>query len=205
MGSQVEFWFEYGSTYTYLTVARIGAAAARAGVDVVWKPFLLAPLFAKAGQPEGPFLPYPAKIKYMWRDLERRAQEHGLPYRRPSVYPPNTLLAARVGLVAATEGWCADFTRAVFNRHWVKDLAIGTPENLRSSIEEVGRDPDQVIGQAELPANKLTLRAQTEEAERRGIFGSPSFFVGEELFWGDDRLDEAFRYATSRFAAAPLG
>jgi 2-hydroxychromene-2-carboxylate isomerase len=194
MSRQLEFWFEYGSTYTYLTVARIGTVAAHAGVNVLWKPFLLAPLFAKAGLPQGPFLTFPAKMKYMWRDIERRAKQHRLPYRKPSVYPPNTLLTARLGLVAASEGWCADFTQAVFNRHWREDVPIGTPENFRQSIEALGRDPDHVIGQAELPANKTALRLQTEEAERRGVFGSPSFFVGDELFWGDDRLEEAIAH-----------
>jgi 2-hydroxychromene-2-carboxylate isomerase len=191
MAAQLEFWFEYGSTYTYLSVARIGSLSARAGVYVSWKPFLLAPLFAKAGLPQGPFLPFPAKMRYMWRDLERRAKLHRLDYRKPSVYPPNTLQTARVGLLAASEGWCAEFTTAVFTRHWTQDAIIGTSQNLRDSIREVGHDPDDVISRAESTANKTALRAQTEYAETRGIFGSPSFIVGTELFWGDDRLDDA--------------
>ncbi|HEX5326251.1 MAG TPA: 2-hydroxychromene-2-carboxylate isomerase [Acetobacteraceae bacterium] len=191
MSAQLEFWFEYGSTYTYLSVARIGSVAAQAGVHVLWKPFLLMPLLVKAGLPEGPFLPFPAKMQYMWRDLERRARLHGLPYKRPSVYPPNTLQTARVGLLAAAEGWCADFTTAVFNRHWTRDVIIGTPQNLRDSLAEVGRDADEIIARAESAENKAALRNQTEEAQRRGLFGSPSFMVGTELFWGDDRLDDA--------------
>jgi 2-hydroxychromene-2-carboxylate isomerase len=195
MVAQVEFWFEYGSTYTYLTVARIASLAARAGVNVVWKPFLLGPLFAKAGLPEGPFLPFPAKMQYMWRDLERRAKLHGLPYTKPSVYPPSTLQTARVGLVAASEGWCPEFTAAVFKRHWTQDITIGTPQNLRDSIKELGHDPDRTISKAETAGNKAALRSQTEEAQRVGIFGSPSFIVGRELFWGDDRLDDAIAYS----------
>jgi 2-hydroxychromene-2-carboxylate isomerase len=195
MVAQVEFWFEYGSTYTYLSVARIGSIAARAGVTVLWKPFLLGPLFAKAGLPEGPFLPFPAKMQYMWRDLERRAKLHGLPYTKPSVYPPSTLQTARVGLIAASEGWCPEFTTAVFTRHWTQNVTIGTPHNLRDSISEVGFDPDQVLSRAEAADNKSALRSQTDEAQKLGIFGSPSFIVGPELFWGDDRLNDAISYS----------
>lgn len=195
MPAPLEFWFEYGSTYTYLSVARIASIAARAGVTVSWKPFLLAPLFAKAGLPDGPFLPFPSKMQYMWRDLERRAKFHRLPYRKPSVYPPNTLQTARVGLIGATEGWCAEFTSAVFNRHWTQDLTIGTSHNLHDSIREVGLDPDQIISRAEAAENKTALRTQTDEAQRHGIFGSPSFMVGRELFWGDDRLDDAISHS----------
>lgn len=195
MNPQIEFWFEYGSTYTYLTVARMERAAAFAGVEVAWRPFLLAPIFAKAGLPQGPFLPFPAKIRYMWRDIERRAKQHGLPYRKPSTYPPSTLLTARVGVIAAREGWCADYTRAVFERHWTQDVAIGSRENLRDSIEKAGRGADDVIARAESPANKAALREQTEEAEMRGIFGSPSFVARGELYWGDDRLEEAIAHS----------
>jgi 2-hydroxychromene-2-carboxylate isomerase len=200
MPDQLEFWFQYGSTYSYLSVMRAGSTAAAAGVALVWKPFLLAPLFIKAGLPDGPFLPYPAKTRYMWRDLERRAKLRGLSYRRPSVYPPNTLLTARVGLVAATEGWCEPFTKAVFRRHWTEDLIIGTTENLRASIAELGREPDIVIGQAQTPENKAQLRGQTEEVERRGLFGSPSFLVRDEIFWAttDWRTRSRMRLGSSR-------
>jgi 2-hydroxychromene-2-carboxylate isomerase len=114
---KIDFWFEYGSTYTYLTVARIHAAASRHGVEVRWRPFLLAPIMIEQGLTQGPFLPYPNKLRYMWRDLERRAASHGLPYRRPSHYPPNTLLTARVGMLAATQGWCREFTEHSFAMH----------------------------------------------------------------------------------------
>jgi 2-hydroxychromene-2-carboxylate isomerase len=191
----MEFWFEYGSTYTYLTVARISHLAEASNVALRWKPFLLAPLFTKMGLSQGPFLPFPSKMKYMWHDLERRARLHGLPYRKPSVYPPITLQTARVGLVAAEEGWCAEFTLGVFSRHWTQNVEIGTPNNLRESILAAGRNPDEVIAKAESQPNKAALRAQTRTAEDKGIFGSPSFLVHDELFWGDDRLEEAISHA----------
>ena len=192
-----EFWFEYGSTYTYLTVMRIDRLAADSGVEVQWKPFLLMPIVIGMGMEEGPFLPYPVKLRYMWRDVERRARSRGLPYRKPSVYPPNTLLAARIGLLAEREGWCADFTRNVFHRHSVEDKTIGSEENLNWSLGALGKEPEEILAQAQTDDDKAALRQQTENANNLGIFGSPSFVVGDELFWGDDRLEDAFAFASN--------
>lgn len=148
------------------------------------------------GWADTPFLQFPAKGDYMWRDLERRAGHHKLPYSRPSVYPPNTLLTARIGYLAFGEGWGQDFTREVFKRHWTEDKTIGTPDNLETVLEGLGKDPAQVTAAALSDQNKLALREQTDLAVRLGIFGSPSFVVGagRELFWGDDRLEEAFEW-----------
>jgi 2-hydroxychromene-2-carboxylate isomerase len=191
----LDFWFEYGSTYTYLTVARIHALASAHGIGVVWRPFLVMPIMIEQGMTQGPFLPYPQKMRYMWRDLERRAALHGVPYRRPSHYPPNTLNTARVGMVAAAGGWCQAFTERTFALHWTQDCPIGTEENLRAALAAVGQDYDAVAAQARSPATKDALKAQTDEAKARGLFGSPSFTVGDELFWGDDRLEEALAWA----------
>lgn len=96
----IDFWIEYGSTYTYLTVARIGKLAAQSGVEVRWQPFFLMPIMAELGMTQGPFLPYPSKTNYMWRDIERRAARHRIPYARPSTYPVNSLQTARVACIA---------------------------------------------------------------------------------------------------------
>lgn len=192
----LEFWYEFGSTYTYLTVARLRREAQQRGVDVQWRPFLLMPLMIEQGLTEGPFLPFPRKLAYMWRDLERRAAEHGLPYRRPDHYPPDDVLtSARVALLGSREGWCATFTESVFEQHWTRGRPIGTEANLREAIESAGRAPDEVLAQARAAEVKAALRAQTEEAQRRGLFGSPSFVVADELFWGDDRLEQALDWA----------
>jgi len=199
---RMSFWFEYASTYSYLTVSRIGELAEARGVQVDWRPFLLAPILKDRGMTQGPFLGHPPKLKYMWRDLERRAAFHGLPYRRPSVYPPNTLLTARVGTMAATQGWCEAFTREVFRLHWTEDVAIGTDENLRRALTSCGRNADEVLVAAQSDAVKQLLRAVTDAAQAFGIFGSPSFTVGDELFWGDDRLEDAFACALDAAASA---
>jgi 2-hydroxychromene-2-carboxylate isomerase len=194
----LEFWYEFASTYTYLSVARMHALASRHGVEVNWRPFLLAPIMIDQGMTQGPFLPYPRKIGYMWRDLERRAAHHGLPYRKPSRYPPDTLLTARVATLAATQGWCREFTEASFALHWTEDCEIGTEANLGRSLGALGKDAATVIAQAQDPAIKARLRVATDQAGAAGIFGSPSFLVDGELFWGDDRLEDALAWATSR-------
>lgn len=192
----VDFWFEFGSTYTYLTVARIARTAARAGVEVRWRPFLLVPLLVQAGLPEGPFLPFPNKMAYMWRDLERRAAEHGLAYARPSRYPvEDTLGSARLAYLGAREGWVQAFTETAFLLHWTRDIAIGSPANVEQALRAANQEPEAALARARTDEVKTGLRAQTEEAGRLKIFGSPSFVAAGELFWGDDRLEQALAWA----------
>ena len=198
---RMTFWFEYASTYTYLTVSRIDALAQAQGVVVDWRPFLLGAMLKDRGMVEGPFTGQPSKLRYMWRDLERRAAHHGLPYRKPSVYPPNTLLTARIGTLAAMQGWCEDFTREVFRLHWTEDVAIGSDDNLRRALTALGRDAEEVMMAAQSEGNKQLLRAATDAADALGIFGSPTFTIGEELFWGDDRLEDAIAFAVAAEAA----
>jgi len=172
----LEFWFEYGSTYTYLTVARIASVADGRKILVDWHPFLLMPILIEHGLEKGPF-------------------RHSIPYQRPSLYPPNTLSTARIGYLAQSEHWCADFTREVFRLHWTEGVIIGTDENIRRSLSFVGQDPDRIIAMAQSDDNKTGLRRQTEQAKALGVFGSPTFVVGTELFWGDDRLEDALDFA----------
>jgi 2-hydroxychromene-2-carboxylate isomerase len=193
----LSLWFAYGSTYTYLSVMRVEQLARARGIRVDWRPFNLLNLFRDVGLPEGPFKPYPAKLNYMWRDLERRAALRGLPYRRPEVYPPKNYRTACAGLVAAQERWCAEFTRTAFHLHWVEGILIGTDENLHRSIAEHGHDADRVLHEADSDRIKQDFAEQTEQARALGIFGAPSFVVGKELFWGDDRLEDALDYAAA--------
>ncbi len=193
---ELEFWYEFASTYSYLSVMRIGKLAAEAGVPVRWCPFLLGPIFAERGWDTSPFTIYPERGRYMWRDVTRRAGSHGLPFRRPGVFPRNGLLAARVALVGLEQGWCPEFTRAAFHAAFAEDREIGEWEVLSEILRSIGRDPDHVHTQAHAPANKAALRGRTENARARGVFGAPSFFVGDELFWGDDRLEDALAWAS---------
>src|SRR3712207_1741525 len=110
----LEFWYEFASTYSYLAAMRIEALAAAAGVDIRWRPFLLGPIFAAQGWTSSPFNLYPAKGRYMWRDMERQAAALGLPFRKPDPFPQNALLAARVRLLGADHPWRPTFTKTVF-------------------------------------------------------------------------------------------
>ena len=191
----VQFWFEFASTYSYLSVMRIERAAEAAGVDIEWKPFLLGPVFLALGWNDSPFNIYPPKGRYMWRDLERLAEKEGLPFRRPSRFPRNGLLAARVALVGVEEGWVAPFARAVMTANFAEDREIGEEAVIGEILGTLGLPAAEVITRAQADANKLALRCQTERAAELGLFGAPSFRVGEELFWGNDRLEDALAWA----------
>ena len=124
--------------------------------------------------------------------------------RLPSTYPRSGLLAARVALVAADEGWAPGFTRAAYHANFAEDRDIAAPEIVAGIIAALGREPAAVLARALSPDNKARLVARGEEAIRRGIFGAPSFLVGDELFWGNDRLDQALAWALSPRDLPPL-
>jgi 2-hydroxychromene-2-carboxylate isomerase len=196
MSARLVFWYEFASTYSYPAAMRIEQLAKAAGVAVEWRPFLLGPVFQQQGWRDSPFNVYPAKGQYMWRDLERLCAAEHLPLRRPSTFPRNGLLAARVALIASDEGWCADFSRAVYRANFADDRDIADATVIGDIIiRAFGRDPASVLERAGASANKERLRAQTEDAMTRGIFGAPSFTVGGELFWGNDRLEQAIAWA----------
>src|SRR3954468_11973385 len=123
----LQFWFEFASTYSYLSVARIEDEAAAAGVPVRWESFLLGPIFAQQGWRDSPFNIYPAKGRYMWRDLERICAKSGIPLRRPSRFPRSGLVAARIAAAAASEAWLPAFVRAVYSANFAEDREIAEP------------------------------------------------------------------------------
>jgi 2-hydroxychromene-2-carboxylate isomerase len=188
---RLEFWYEMASTYSYLSVMRVEKVAVAAKLEVAWRPFLLGPIFRSQGWSDSPYNLVPAKGRYMWRDVARLAEGYGLPFRRPSTFPRNGLSAARIALVAEPEGWCPDWTRAVFTAEFAHDRDIADTAELSGLLETLGHEPGAVLARAESAENKAALRAQTERAQALGIFGAPSFVVGDELYWGNDRLGDA--------------
>jgi 2-hydroxychromene-2-carboxylate isomerase len=192
----LDFWFEFASTYSYPAAMRIGALAEMRGVAVRWRPFLLGPIFKTQGWDNSPFNIYPVKGRYMWRDLERVCAALGLPFVKLDVFPQNALVAARVALVALQQGWGEDFCRAVYAAEFGAGRNIGDNFVIADIINGLGRNPDDVIEQSRMDANKEALRVATEEAQRIGIFGAPSFVTADgELFWGNDRLEAALEWA----------
>jgi 2-hydroxychromene-2-carboxylate isomerase len=197
----IEFWFEFGSNYSYLSAMRIEHLAGAAGVAVLWRPFLLGPVFRELGWSSSPFVLQAAKGRYMWRDMEREAAKYGLGWRRPSDFPRTALLPMRVATLGAQEPWIGEFVRRVMLRNWVEDREIDDAAAVLTALTGLAPDPDGVLAAALAPDNKLRLRAQTELASARGIFGAPTFFVGEEMFWGNDRLEDAIACAAARTPA----
>jgi 2-hydroxychromene-2-carboxylate isomerase len=194
---QIEFWFEFASSYSYPAAERVGALCADAGVELRFRPFLLGPIFAAQGWRDSPFNIYPAKGRYMWRDLERICQARGLPFRRPARFPQNGLNAARIAFVAQDEPWVGDFVRAVYRANYVLGEDIAEPQIIEQVLSRLGRDAETVIASSKAAAAKEAFRLQNERAVALGIFGAPSFVVDGELFWGDDRLEQAIAWASA--------
>ena len=191
----MEIWFDFGSNYSYLSVMRVEALAHAAGVDLAWRPFLLGPVFRELGWDTSPFVLQPEKGRYTWIDMRRRAAKYGLAFNMPSTFPRSALLPARVALLGAEQPWIGDFCRRVMLQNFVDDLDIGDAANTRRALEGLVSDPEAVMLAAQSDANKARLREQTAAARARGIFGAPTFFVGDEMFWGDDRLEDALEHA----------
>jgi 2-hydroxychromene-2-carboxylate isomerase len=191
----LELWFEFASTYSHVAVQRVESVASSAGVSVAWRPFLLGPIFQKQGWNDSPFNLYPVKGAYMWRDMERLCAKHAIPFRRPTQFPRNGLLAARVALAAESEPWIARFVRAVYLGNFAEDVDIADPKRVRDWLEAAGcPQPESLIQRAASPEIKERLRARTDDAIARGIFGAPTFVARGELFWGNDRLEDALAW-----------
>ena len=196
MSAALDFWFDFASTYSYPAAVRIAALAARADVRVRFRPFLLGPIFKAQGWTTSPFNLYPEKGRYMWRDLERLCDDLDVPFQRPDPFPQNSLLAARVALAGLDQSWGEAFCVAVFRAQFGDGRRIDDAAVIGDLVARLHIDPQPVLAAAGSDAIKQRLRAQTDEAQRLGLFGAPSFITADgELFWGNDRLEAALRWA----------
>jgi 2-hydroxychromene-2-carboxylate isomerase len=194
--TMIDFWYEFASTYSYPAAMRIERQATSEGVTMRWRPFLLGPIFSSYGWNDSPFNIYSVKGRYMWRDLERICAREGLPLKLPPFrFPQNGLKAARVALALDNSGRIGDFTSHVYTANFAEQKDISDDETLAGILRAIDLDPAAVLAAANTTENKAKLRAQTDEAIARGIFGAPSFTIGDELFWGGDRLDDAIAWA----------
>ena len=194
MTARLEFWFEFASTYSYPAAMRIEELCARADVELVWKPLLLGPIFRAQGWNDSPFNIYEAKGRYMWRDLERICDRLHLPLQRPTQFPRNGLLPARVVTAALGQSWLPAFVRGVYHANFAADRDIARAEVIAEILDDLRLDARAVLERAQQDEIKQTLRELGEEAAALGIFGAPSFTVGGELFWGNDRLEDAIEW-----------
>ena len=188
---RLEFWYEFASTYSYVSAMRIEALASQHNFEIDWKPFMLGPIFKAQGWHDSPFNIYPAKGRYMWSDLERQARKQGLSFKKPTVFPRNGLLAARIAILGSKEPWVSAFTRKVYQANFEQDQDISDVDTISMILGSLELEAEKLIAEAQTAENKKLLKAQTEKAIQLGIFGAPSFIAKDELYWGDDRLDDA--------------
>lgn len=185
----IEFFFDVGSPYSYLAATQVDAVGERAGAEVRWRPFLLGGVFKESGNDMPARVA--AKARWMLADLGRWAEAYGVPFRFASRFPLNTLQAQRA-LTAAAQRWpesLRPFALSLFRAYWVDDRDVSRPDEIGAAAEGAGLDGDAVLAAAQEQEVKDLLRSWTSEAVERGAFGAPTFFVGEEMYWGNDRLD----------------
>jgi len=184
-----EFWFDFGSTASYLAWTQLPSLEASTGAKAVFKPMLLGGVFQATGN-QSP-VNIPAKGKYLFADFERFAERYGVPFNRNPYFPINTLLFMRGAIALQQKGDARfmDYCRTVFNAIWVDSLNMNDPATAAEALRKAGFDAQALVALASEQTTKDALKAATQEAIDRGVFGAPTFFVGDQMFWGQDRLD----------------
>jgi len=195
---EIEFLFEFGSNYSYLSVMRIEDEARRRSVRIIWKPFLLGPIFRALGFENSPFVLQKEKGAYVWRDMARQCRKYGLRWTQPSTFPRLGVLPLRVALIGVDKPWIGAFCRQVMELNFARDEDINHAEQLAPILTQLDLPAADILEQAQSEPIKTLLRQQTDQARSKGIFGAPTFFVGTEMFWGNDRLDDALLFASER-------
>lgn len=182
----IEFFWDPASPYTYLAATQIDAIAGRAGATVVWRPFVLGKVFEATGNRAPATVP--AKAKYLFQDVQHWARLYGQPLNFPKIFPINSIAALRMGCAASTAGHGGAFALAVMRAYWAEGVDISQPAALVDVATAAGLDGTALLAQTQDAAIKDQLRANTDEAVKRGTFGAPTFFVDGQMFWGNDRL-----------------
>lgn len=197
--STVEFWFDFASTYSYVSAMRVEELAAPSGLRLKWMPFLLGPIFTAQGWDSSPFNVYPAKGRYMWRDMERLCVRYELPLVPPETFPQFALLASRVAVAAADEAWLPAYCKAIFHAEYGQGRDITDQKLIEDVLDKLGTDAGGWIKKAGNDDTKQALKDRVSAAQARGIFGAPTFITPDgELFWGDDRLEQALEWVLKR-------
>jgi len=187
----VELFYDYSSPWTYLAFTRIEEVARRTTATIDWRPILVGGIFNTVNPSvyESRERPVPAKARYLAKDLQDWTEFYGLKILfPPSVFPVNSVKSLRGALVALEHGKICAYSEAVFSAYWSDDLDISKDEVLEPLVRKVGLDPAEYFEKIQQPAYKDRIRANTEECMRRGGFGSPTLFVGDSMFFGNDRL-----------------
>jgi 2-hydroxychromene-2-carboxylate isomerase len=192
---EIEFWFEFGSNYSYLSVMRIEELAAKYGVRVNWQPFLLGPIFQSFGWNDSPFVLQKQKGEYVWKDMARQCKKYGIPWKIPTQFPRLGVLPLRVMLVGSGQAWIGEFAKRVMLLNFYLDRDINSQNEIANILTDLGQPIAEVLAHAQSDPIKNRLREQTQTAKDRKVFGAPTFFVRGEMFWGNDRLEDALEFA----------
>lgn len=194
--ASIDFWYSIGSTYSYLTIMRLPSVAQSSGISFRWHPFNVRHVMV--AQNNIPFKDKPEKTAHMWRDIERRAAKYGFAPKLPAPYPlPGLVLANQVAILGFEEDWGQAYTQATY-RHWFEaGQPAGEEPNLTACLTEIGQDPHRILEEAKSDRIVAALDLSTNQAMTLGVFGTPTFIVEGELFWGDDRLEDAVDWAHS--------
>ena len=188
---RIQFWFEFASTYSYPAAMRIEAAAAARGVAVEWKRVPAGTDLPEPGLERFAVQSVSVKGRYMWRDLSRLCEELHCRSVRPSQFPRNGLLAARVACAYASEPWLPAFVRAVYDANFARDEDIASTAVIARCLESVGERPEALLAAAGSRSEQGEAARAGRGSRAPGLFGAPSFVAGQELFWGNDRLETA--------------
>ncbi len=184
---RVEYFFDYVSPFAYLADTQLRALAERSGAEIVYRPFFLAGVMQAAKIT--PPINSPNKGAYMMTDIRRWVERYRVPLNPNPHFPVNTLHAMRAAVAAIGDQRFGDFHRAMFSGVWVEGKNLADEEVLRGAIDAVGLDGAAILARSKQAEVKDALRRNSDEAVERGAFGAPTFFIGEEMFWGNDRLD----------------
>jgi len=193
--SNIDFYFSIGSTYTYLTITRILDVEKKHSVKFNWKPFSVRAIMKEMNN-----IPFPKekvnKVNYMWRDIERRAKGYGFFAKTPVPYPLTQFdLANKLAILGLEEGWGVDYVRLTYKRWFQEGKEPAVDPNISEICNELKIDKNKVIEKANSDKIEKEYLANTESARKNKIFGSPTFIVGNEIFWGDDRMEDAITWS----------
>ena len=192
---EIDFYFSIGSTYTYLSVTRILNVEKEHQVKFNWKPFSVRAIMKEMNN-----IPFPKdklnKVNYMWRDIERRAEGYGFFAKTPVPYPLSEFdLANQIAILGLNKGWGIDYVRLSYEKWFQEGKEPAIDPNLSEVCKELNLDKDEIISQAHSKEIIENYNSNTDSARKNKIFGSPSFIVKDEIFWGDDRMEDAINWS----------
>ena len=191
----IDFFFSIGSTYTYLSVTRILEIEKKEQIKFNWKPFSVRAIMKEMNN-----IPFPKdklnKVNYMWRDIERRAEGYGFFAKTPVPYPLSEFdLANQIAILGLDKGWGVDYVRMTYRKWFQENKEPAIDPSISEICDELKINKDEILLEAKTELIEGKYLANTNSARNHKIFGSPSFVVGNEIFWGDDRMEDAINWA----------